>query len=165
MITSRRKTWGAVGVLILVAGVSNLARADSPMLLEDEVTTVKVMSIMKAAYLKSSIDEDGDVRIEDEGVITFITVDSKRKLLKYFSFWRMKEDVSMERKLDLVNRWNKDLIFVKFFVARPTTLATEYWLMYDNGVPEHQLVTSYREFKKVVSGAVSDNDPDDIIGE
>ncbi len=154
------------GVLVWGLMTAGLARGADPRILEeDEVTAVKVMSVMKAAYLKCSIDEDGDVRIEEDGLITFITVDPERKLLKYFSFWHMKEEVSLEQKHDLVNRWNNDLIFVKFFVARPTTLGTEYWLKYADGILEHQLVTSYRQFQKVVIGAVQDNDPDNIIGE
>lgn len=166
MISVRQQMWGRVSVLFLVLTVmGRCAVAEEAILPEEEVTAVKVMATLKAAFIKCEIDEDGDVRIEDEGVITFVSVDPKRTLIKYFSFWKMKEDVPLEKKHELVNTWNNELIFVKFYVTRPTTLATEYWLTYENGIPPHMIVTAYRLSKKVVVGAISNNDPDDIIGD
>lgn len=162
--------WVAAGVMACIIGAGGLSRAaeggdgDGGMLKEWQISTEKTLALFKAAFLKCEIDNDGDVRIEDDSVITFVTLDTKRKLLKYFSLWRMKADVPLEKKLELVNKWNKELIFAKFFVAKPELMIAEYWVTYENGVSAYQVVASYRLFKKVVVGAVSDEDPDDIVG-
>jgi hypothetical protein len=94
MVSVRQQMWGRVSVLFLVlTAMGQCAVAEEAILPEEEVTAVKVMATLKAAFIKCEIDEDGDVRIEDEGVITFVSVDPKRTLVKYFSFWKMKEDV------------------------------------------------------------------------
>ena len=50
--------------------------------------------------------------------------------------------LSLEKKHELVNRWNKELIFVKFFVARETTLAKASGTPLMIAVPQSGPITS-----------------------
>ena len=51
---------------------------------EADVSLKKVQEIFDAAYLKTEIDKEGDLKIDDDGVKTFVRVDSARKLITFF---------------------------------------------------------------------------------
>ena len=52
----------------------------TPYLNDDEITTATLENVFKAAFMKVTVDEDGDLRIEtDMGTKVFLTVDDERK--------------------------------------------------------------------------------------
>jgi len=141
-----------------------LATQSSKPLSEKEVTQKRIRTILKAAYIDVEFDEDGDLRIEDGGLKTFIRVDTKRKLITYFSIWSMKKSVSDVKKYRFVNTLNDEVIFVRFTVLRSTRLYCDHQLLYEGGIAPRTIVDNYRLFQKVTLGAVYAKDPEDIIG-
>ena len=150
---------------LTVLPVCQAAAADPKTLLpEEEVTLANIKSFFDAALLTAEIDEDGDLKIEEGGMKTFIKIDAEKKLISYISAWGMKPSVSELKKLQFLNRLNDKLIFVRFCMPRPTTLWCDYQCLYDGGISPYAIVSNYRMFAKVVKGAVVTQDPDDIIG-
>ncbi|MBU1236385.1 MAG: YbjN domain-containing protein [Gammaproteobacteria bacterium] len=141
------------------------ALADDPnkLLAEEDVTLAKIKTFFDAAFLKTEMDEN-KLKITDGGFKAFIKIDEKKKLITYFSGWKMKESVSETKKLQLVNKLNDDLIVVRFSMPRPTVLWCDYQVLYEGGVTPYSIVNNYRIFAKVTRGAASTRDPDDIIG-
>jgi len=132
---------------------------------ESEVTPERLTQLFRRALLSAEVDKDNDVRVEEGGVKVFVRVDKSRKLLVFLGAWHLKEQVSMEDKLRLMNRWNDDLIFVRFCVPKDDTLWCDYFLPYEGGVCPRHVLAAYRLFHKVMTGAPTTQDPDDIVGE
>lgn len=131
---------------------------------EKDINLDKIGEIFKTAFVKTEIDQDGDLAIEDDGIKTFIRVDEKKKLITFFSVWNLKASVPEIDKLKLANRLNNDLILVRFSVPNLTTLWCDYQLSYEDGIRPYSIVGSYRLFLRVTRGAVTSCDPDQIIG-
>jgi hypothetical protein len=155
----------ALLVMPLALGTAAARAADAPrMLAESELTLERLQEVFSAAYLKTEIDADGDLRIDEDGIKTFVRLDPKRRLVTYLAAWRLKASVPRERKLQWVNALNQDLVMVRFTVANTPNLVCDYQFFYEGGVHAQALVHHYRQFVNVVRGAVTLKDPDKIVG-
>ena len=131
---------------------------------DTEITSAKLLSMFKAAYVKAELNDKGDVLLQEGGMKTIVQVDAKKKTISYISVWPMKESSSELEKLRFVNKLNDTLILVRFCMPRPTTLWCDYQMSFEAGLSPQTLVTTYRVFAKVVQGAMATMDPDDIVG-
>ena len=131
---------------------------------EADVSLKKVQEIFDAAYLKTEIDKEGDLKIDDDGVKTFVRVDPARKLITFFTAWGFKASSPEVKKLQLLNTLNNEVIFVRFSMPQPATLWCDYQFLYDGGMTPHTLISNYKQFVRVASSAVSSKDPDNLIG-
>ncbi|MFW6107550.1 MAG: hypothetical protein ACOC8A_02555 [bacterium] len=130
---------------------------------DEQVTAANVASYFSAAYFDARVVEDGDVRIQEGGMKTFVKVNTERKRITFYSLWGMKDSVPEVKKLQFVNRLNSDLVRVRFYTPDAKTLICDYQLGYKGGVSRLALVSAYRTFADVVRGAVGTMDPEDII--
>jgi hypothetical protein len=60
-------------------------------LAEDEVTTSNLAQIFKRAFFKTSFDKDGDLVVHTDGPRVLVEVNQENKLLKFVSFFGVKE--------------------------------------------------------------------------
>ncbi|MFT5465537.1 MAG: hypothetical protein ACI8UO_000632 [Verrucomicrobiales bacterium] len=134
------------------------------LLSEDDLNLKEIKSLFDSAFIKSEIDEDGDLKIEDGGLKTFITVDEEKMMITYFSIWPLRAGAPEMKKLQLVNSLNDDLIVVRYCMPKPTTLWCDYQVLYEGGITPYSIINNYRTFVKVVKGTASSKDPDDLIG-
>lgn len=145
-------------------GVPPARAADVRLLAEADVTLERLKDVYTAAYLKAEIDDDGDLRIDDDGMKTFVRIDTKRRLLTYLAVWRLKASVPRERKLQWANTLNQDLMLVRFAIPQSQSLVCDYQFFYEGGLSPYALIHHYRQFVKVVRGAVTLKDPEKIVG-
>lgn len=139
-------------------------KAEAAQLIPDsEISITRLKSLFAAAMLNPEIDEDNDIKIKEEGVVTFVRLDTEREIISYFSMWGLKDSASELERLRLVNRLNDDLIYVRFCMPKPTRLWCDYQVCYSGGITDYTVVNNYREFKKVVYGAALLHDPDNLI--
>jgi len=132
---------------------------------EGEVSVEKVKTFFDAAFMKTQIDKDGDLQIEDSGFKTFVRVDKKKKLISIFSLWTVKASVAEAKKLKAVNTLNDSLIVVRFAISDPTTLTCDYQVPYEGGITAYAMVNNYRLFARVVKEAADREEMRSILGE
>ena len=162
--TRRLLTLAAIGAFF--AALPPMTAEAEDILPEEEISAPRLMALFKGAFIDCKIDEDGDVRIEDDGIKTFLRVTPKKKVITFFSIWDLKQSASELDKLRLINKLNDKLLMVRFCMPDPERLWCDYQLRYEKGVYAHQVVTTYRVFLKVVAGAEEpDMDEKDLIGE
>lgn len=133
-------------------------------LAEDEVTSDNVARLFKRAFMRTIIDEDGDVRVEtDAGPKVLISLDEDRKLLKFTTIYGLKDSATEAEKLAFVNKMNDDMIFVRFCVADADMLVADYFLPYEQGITAYQIVLTVRLFSRIVPAAIQTCDEDDLV--
>ena len=131
---------------------------------EYEISMERLENLFHSAFVPCTRDPDGDIRIEEEGVRTFLKLDVEKKLIVMFSIWPMRASVSEGRKLEWINELNRKLVLVKFQMVRPDVLWCDYQLRYEGGVSPMQLVGTVRLFSRVCRGAAAQKGGHEIIG-
>jgi hypothetical protein len=139
------------------------ADAKTP-LAEGEVTVEKLKEVFDNAFFTTEIDKDGDLKITEGGVKTFVRVDKERKLISLFCLWGLKANAGEIDKLRFINRLNDKLILARFCMPDPTTLWCDYQMSFNGGVSPATIVNAYRQFVNVVKGGISSMDDDDVVG-
>ena len=155
---------GFLAVALAAGAASARPSGRQQVLSEEEVTTERVVELFQSALMNVTVDSDGDVVIADGGMRTFIRVDTSRKLISYFSIWPLRSSASEIDRLRLINRLNDQLIVVRFSVTQNDHLWCDYQMSFENGLTSYSIVNAYRLYARVVKGAVSTQDPDDLIG-
>jgi hypothetical protein len=166
MSTARFSVTGGVMAAILtgIFSVSSAAGQTLGMLSENDVTTSNLRVLFNTAFLRCEVDRDGDLVIQDEGAVTYASVHEDRKYIRFFSLCKLRPEFSDAQKLNLVNTMNKEVMLVRFFAHDATRLVCDYWFSFDNGVSAYQIMSSYRWYRRVVTGAIQQYDPLNIIG-
>ncbi len=136
----------------------------SPRLLaESEITTSNLDELFREAFFKTSLDKDGDLIVQSDGPRVIVTVDQQKKLVKFMAVYGLREEAALEPKLALVNRMNDEIIYVRFSVPRDDILVADYFLLFQEGIPAFQLVSSLRLFARVVPAAIRACDQEDLV--
>lgn len=131
---------------------------------ESEVTVNRLDSLFKSAFFSCSVDSDGDLKVEDSGILIFIRIDPERKVITYNSLWRLKPGGlgSNEKKIAFANQLNNDYRLVRFSVPKPEALWCDYQLLYEGGINPFQIINSCRVFSRVCK-AILEDDTDNLI--
>jgi len=131
---------------------------------EDEVTLQKIKTFFEAALYNAEFDKDGDLRITDGGLKTYVAIDKEKKVISFFSLWPLKASAPEIKRLQLLNSMNRDLILVRFYMQKPTVMVADYQFLYEKGITPYTIMSHYRLYAKVVKGGVIIKDPENIIG-
>jgi len=137
--------------------------ATAEILAENEVTTPTLDELFKQAFFQTTVDSDGDLIVQSDGPRVIVTVDEQKKLVKFMAVYGLKEAAALEHKLALVNRMNDEIIYVRFSVPRDDILVADYFLLFQEGIPAFQLVSSLRLFARVVPAAIRACDQQDLV--
>ncbi len=142
-----------------------MQRGRPGLLAPEQVTLKRLHQVFQSAYLEATIDSDDDeIMIVEEGVKTIVRLDPERQMIHFASLWQLDPNVPYSDKLELVNRWNRELTVVKFWLLDEGILVTEYDAFYKEGVTPGQVINVYRWFYRVTTGAISRHDPDNVVG-
>jgi hypothetical protein len=152
----------ALAALCLFAGRA-MADLKSP-LAEQDTTLNQIKAFMDQAAFKTEIDEDGDLKITDDGLKSFFRVDAERKIITIFAVYRLKASATELQKLQLINRLNDKVIVVRFCMPDATTLWCDYQFSFDGGVTPFYILNTYRQFARITRMSVATHDTEDVVG-
>lgn len=137
--------------------------ASARLLAESEVTMSNLDELFRQAFFKTSLDKDGDLIVQSDGPRVIVTIDQQKKLVKFMAVYGLREEAALGPKLALVNRMNDEIIYVRFSVPRDDILVADYFLLFQEGIPAFQLVSSLRLFARVVPAAIRACDQEDLV--
>lgn len=134
-------------------------------LVENEVTIFNLAQIFKRAYLKTDIDEDGDLVVHTDGLRVIVTIDQDRTLLKYLVLYGIKEAGDLKLKYEFVNKMNDRFILGRFSIpeTQPAVLIIDYFLPFDEGISAFQIVSALRHLTKLIPDAIASCDEYDLV--
>jgi hypothetical protein len=121
---------------------------------EQEVNLDKLEGLFKGAFLRTEREKDELVIRDESGVKTFVKIDEGKKMITFYSVWRLKEQFPEAAHLKFANGLNNGLILVRFSVPIPNILWCDYQFFYEGGIMPYQIVHNYKRFVSVCIGAV-----------
>jgi len=139
--------------------------AMAEVLAEDEVTTSNLAQIFKRAFLKTSLDKDGDLIVHTDGPRVIVTLNQDKKLIKFMTIYGVKESARLDLKHTFTNRMNDEIIVGRFSVpkTRPDMLIADYYLPFEEGIPAFQIMSALRLFARIVPGAIRACDENNLV--
>jgi hypothetical protein len=126
------------------------------LLQQAEITIDRIEALAKQAFIDTGRDEDGDLFLLEDGVRTFVRVDTERNMITFFSVWPLRASISIEAKHELANKLNDDLIMVRFYVPRPHMLWCDFQFFYAGGVSAFQIINTYKRFSSICESVGSE---------
>jgi hypothetical protein len=126
----------------------------SKVLTEDEVNIPTIKKIIESAFLKATLDNDGDLIVHtDDGPRVILTIDEDRKLIRFIAIYA-NESGWLGAKHS--NRMNDSYVFARFSIPdQGDRIIADYYLpFFGGGVTAYQLISVLRLFTRVVPAAI-----------
>ncbi|HOQ98980.1 MAG TPA: YbjN domain-containing protein [Anaerolineae bacterium] len=139
--------------------------ATAQVLAEGEVTVANLAQLFKRAFFKASINHDGDLVVQTDGPRVLVSVDADKKLIKLMSVYGIQKAARLELKHALVNKMNDEFILCRFSIPEAATdlLVVDYYLPFEEGIPEFQIMSALRWFARVAPGAIRASDQHNLV--
>lgn len=131
----------------------------------EELTTEKVLEIFRNAYMDAGIDGDGDLHLRIEGVKMWVKTDPSRRLMSVRAGYGLKPETSRSSALELANRINDDLVFIRACVPSGMSspfLYLDHYIDITGGVTGQEVVGEVRRFHRLIRG-LSDEDIENLF--
>lgn len=118
-------------------------------------------SLFDAAFMETSYDSDGDLRVK-EGLSCWVLPSEDRiKLLAAFGF---ASHATRAQRLELVNRINREYVIVRASVGdRNDSLLFDHDISIRGGVMPAMVVQSTKRFLSIILPSVQECDKDNIV--
>jgi hypothetical protein len=131
---------------------------------EGDVDRAFIGEAFSRCFFGVRFDADGDVWVNDmDGPRVLVGVEPDRRSILLLAFYRFKQGVPQEARLELVSRCNSEVRMVRFRLSGDETLVADYSLSYERGLLVAQLIQSVRLFSRITVAALRQCDPDDIL--
>jgi len=114
---------------------------------EDDVSTEALLQLLRRAFLKAKIDDDGDVYITDGlDFPIWVSVDIDQRLIRFFTF--MRRDEGSPFTAAEANHANATVVLPTFHVRcdHKDRLASHYFMTFADGVIDMHVITAARRF-------------------
>ena len=123
---------------------------------QDNLSKELLKSVLDAAFMETSFDDDGDLKVKDE-VSCFVFPNLERKdkvqLLAIFGF---KSEASELQRLQAVNRINEKYIIVKAVAGNNDQLRFSWDIPIAGGITKKAFVIALKRFCSIPHDAVAD---------
>lgn len=117
--------------VLLLFFIGDIAAAD---LNVSKISNETLLKILDSKYSEhASIDEDGDIKIKEDGLKIFIEIDAERNFLKFSSGWKKNDSISDNRLFKILNEWNRTTVFTTVF-SHDEVIFINYFLCIDGGI-------------------------------
>ena len=127
---------------------------EQDMITPDNVTKEMLKTIFDAAFMETSFDSDGDLRVTEEISCFFLLREDRIRLHSVFGF---KPHISQEQKLEFVNKINKEYIIVRASVGSSNDkLIFDYDIPLRGGIRKIALVQTVKRFLSIPRPAIKE---------
>jgi hypothetical protein len=131
-------------------------------LITPENVSVALLKDVFAAYMDTFLDEDGELIVKGE-CQTYITIIPDKSSIRLMSIFRLKDESSLNARLEAVNKINNDYIIVKAHCSENNKLIFTYYFMLVGGLTKKALIRGTKLFDSIPHVAIGDYAKDIII--
>lgn len=116
-------------------------------------------SIFDAAYMETSWDSDGDLRVKDR-VSCFVLPSEKGDRIRLIALFGFKEGTTQMQRLECANKINMEYIMARAAVGGHDSLQFHYDIYVDGGIPKKTIVLATKRFLSVPPEAIAEHGKD-----
>ncbi len=127
---------------------------DQDLITPENLSKEMLKAIFDDAMLETSFDADGDLRVREDISCFVLPKNDRIRLLSVFGF---KPHVSLQKRLEFVNRINSEYIIIRATVgSRNDTLFFDYDISIKGGITKKALVLATRRFLSIPRPAIQE---------
>ncbi|HOY43703.1 MAG TPA: YbjN domain-containing protein [bacterium] len=119
---------------------------------KDAVTIQWLHKLFDDAYMKTSIDKEGDLMVQGSHKI-WVEVDGKQRFVRFMSAFNTDGKAANTAILEYVNLVNTEQIFIRANALKNTVIY-DYYLWMEGGVTRKNFVFACKEFEVAVEAAL-----------
>jgi hypothetical protein len=138
--------------------------AQSGFLEEGNITIPMLCDVFRRAFYRTSLDDDGDIRVQTNGPLILVSIDTNKHLIKFMTIYGLKAG-PLQSKIAFANRMNAAFILARFFIPSQNEelIIADYFIPFDAGLAEFSIISSVRMFEKIVISGISNYDTDNLV--
>ena len=152
--------------LVMVLGpvlIANGGTFSGKWISASEMSNSTVSKVFSDNDWESSASGEGLKVKTPEGRVFLVEWDTDKNLLAYVAYYNFNAGVTNKQKMELVNRINDEVVFCKAMVDKDGDLRFEYYLHYETGISDRQILDSAKFFIMTTRFAVDKKDPDNLL--
>jgi hypothetical protein len=123
------------------------------LLLPQDVNSANIQQLFDDAYMETSLDSDGDVRIKDR-YSCFLRPDADGRLIALYAIFGANSDAAMASKLEFANRVNDQVKLIRASVMSDGRFFFDYYVPTDGGISKKAVVLVARRFLTCIEAAM-----------
>jgi len=113
-------------------------------------------SIFDAAFMETSWDSEGDLRVKDQ-IHCFVIPTEKKDRIRLISIFGFKEGTTQMQRLECVNDINNEYIMVRAVSGNNDTLRFDYDIYVQGGISKKAIILATKRFLSIPIDAVADH--------
>jgi hypothetical protein len=123
------------------------------LLLPEDVNSASVKKVFDDAYMETSLDSDGDVRIKDR-YSCFLRADPDGRLIALYAIFGTNPAAQQPAKLEYVNRVNDQVKLIRASVMGDGRYFFDYYIPIEGGITKKAIVMATRRFLGCIQAAM-----------
>jgi hypothetical protein len=124
------------------------------MITPDNVS-LELLKDVLAAYTDTFFDEDGDLIVKGDCQV-YVTIIPDKSTIRLMTIFRINDEISMDARLEAINKINNDYIIVKAHCSDSDKLIFTYYFMLAGGLTKKALVRGVKLFDSIPRAAIYD---------
>jgi hypothetical protein len=129
-----------------------------------DVNIDQLFNMFKAAYLKPTFDEDGELFIKSaHGMPIFVFVNNDHEYIRLMVNMELNDKTKRQDKLALMNDMNSSMIYSRFMLREDNLLQADSFILFKEGVSTLQILSAIRLFEQTINAAIQEHNVWDII--
>ena len=122
----------------------------------EDVNSAVLKEMFDDAYMETSIDTDGDVKIKEK-YSCYLRPDPDGRLIAVYAIFGSQENATEQDKLDYVNRVNDKVKLIRASVMGDGRYFFDYYVPVDGGITRKGIVLAVRRFLSTIEAAMSED--------
>jgi hypothetical protein len=125
------------------------------------VNTDVLKEMFDAAYMETSIDSDGDVKIKEK-YSCYLRPDPDGRLIAVYAIFGAQPEAAQQAKLEFVNRVNDQVKLIRASVMGDGRYFFDYYVAVEGGTTKKAVVLAVRRFLSCIEAAMQ-QDTDNVV--
>lgn len=138
--------------------------SNAEVILPEDINVELLKAVFDAAFMQTSIDQDGDLHVKDPGSIgCFVLPTKSRTRIHLLSLFKTKARATAQDRMAFAHRVNSQWDVVKAIAKDNGGVAFEFDLWVEGGVTKRNVVWAVKQFISTVIDSIKKCDTDDIV--
>ena len=131
----------------------------SPREVEDTNT---LKSLFDDAYMDTSLDNDGDLHVDEDGLGCYVLPINEGSRIKLLAVWQARSGSTRSKRLEFANRVNEGIITVRVSIS-DDVIFFDHYIPVEGGITKKAIVLATKHFLNVQKSAIVQCGGQDVL--